>query len=107
MLVLAMGVGGTMRRAGTHCWQAPTALDLPPGGGGGAQLKRHPPTHRLTNTRENMRGKLSSTMNVALPLKTTNQLLAPRPQAGHKALHTCTSLPRGGGGSINRRHPPF
>ena len=44
-----------MRMGGSHFGQAPTALDLPPrgwGGGGGAQLKGHPPTYQLTNTRE-------------------------------------------------------
>ena len=59
-----------MRRGGTHFWQAPTALGLPPWGGGGAQLKRHPPTHQLTNT--SMWEKISGAFgarNVALPLK--------------------------------------
>ena len=45
-----------MRRGGTHFWQAPTALDLPPRG---AQLKKHPPIHQLTNRRENIREKPS------------------------------------------------
>ena len=52
-----------MRGGGTHFGQGPTALDLPPRGGG-AQLKRHPPTHRLTNTKENM-----SETNFRLPSK--------------------------------------
>ena len=56
---LAMGCGegeGRMREGGTHFWQAPTALDLPPHKGG-AQLKRHPPTHRLTNAKEKLMEK--------------------------------------------------
>ena len=41
-----------MRRAGTHFWQALSALELPPGGGGGGLSSRgiHPLT-RLTNTK--------------------------------------------------------
>ena len=46
------GLEGRMKRGGTHFWQAPTALDLPPRG---AQLARHPPTHRHTNRRKNNR----------------------------------------------------
>ena len=65
------------------------------GGGGGAQLKRHPPTHRLTNTQENIREKNSSASgarNMALPLKTTNPL---------------PTLGPGWGGPIRRKHAPF
>ena len=56
-------------------------------------LKRQPPTHRLTNTRENIRGKVCgafSAGNIALPLKTTS----------------CPPPPLGGC-PIRRRHPPF
>ena len=36
-----------MERGGTHFWQAPTALDLPLGGGGGSAQEA--PTHLLTD----------------------------------------------------------
>ena len=40
-----------MRKGGTHFWQAPTALDLPPRGA--QEAPTHSPTdqHRLTNTK--------------------------------------------------------
>ena len=37
-----------MRRGGTHFWQAPTALDLPPPGGGGVSAQEAP-THSPTD----------------------------------------------------------
>ena len=43
------GAGGSMRKAGARFWQAPTALDLPPRGGGGAQeASAHSPAHQHT-----------------------------------------------------------
>ena len=35
------GGGHRIRREGTHFWQAPTALDLPLPGGGGAAQEAH------------------------------------------------------------------
>ena len=72
---LGGGGGGRVRRAGTHFYQVPTALDLPPREGG-AQLKGHS-THSLAE--ENTKEKTY----IALPLKTTNPPLAhPHPRGG-------------------------
>ena len=56
-----------MRRGGTHITRPAKE------GGVGAQLKRHPPTQQLINTRENK----------TFPLKTTNPLLAPSQRGTH------------------------
>ena len=70
-----------MRRGGTHFWQAPTALELPPRGG--VQLKRHPrPTHSLTDQHKGQyRGKKIcggfGARNTAPPLKPPPQLFPP------------------------------
>ena len=75
--------GGEGDEKGRHPLLAGIHNTLPtPTGGRGAQLKRHPPTHQLTNTSENMKEKISGafhTRNIALPLKTTNPLLPPPP----------------------------
>ena len=66
------------------------ASQTPPPPRGGTQQKRHPHTHRLTNTREEFSGA-KGPGNILLALKTTNPLLA-HPQ---------------GVGNIRRRHPPL
>ena len=73
-------MGGQNGKGGTHFWQARTALDLPPWeeGGGGGETQGHPPTHRLTNTKENIREKISDAFGagkITLPLNITNPLL--------------------------------
>ena len=69
-----------MKRGGTHFWRPPIALGLRPPR---AQLKRHPPTHQLTNTKGKKGGNSDAfgTRNIALPL--TNPLLVPLERGTH------------------------
>ena len=81
-----------MRRGCNHFWQAPTALDLPPGGGGG-QLKRHPPTHRLTNTNENIKDKIFRRVGILLPF---GRIMPPESDAPYQKVGLMCLLIRKG-----------
>ena len=95
---LGGGGGGGQNERGRHPRLPGTrSTDLPShAGGGGAQLKRRPPTHQPTHTRENPRGKYSPSPYNHPPT------LAPPPPPGSHQEEVPTIL----NGAGTPPHPP-